>query len=122
MQAGLPLPPYAGNVAHWLLDRAETAGRHARDKLDGRTRRVPKTPDGPPGPKSIFVVARAVNGGAGAGIVASPWDGVRGYVTHGGTRIHDKAVFHGFHSREEAESYWRAAFPGVAVTVLPPVS
>ena len=119
-----PLPPHAGNVPQWRLDRAEAAGRGARNKLDGRARRVPRTPEGPPGPKSIFVVARAVRGGAGPGIVASPWGGVRGYVTRqgdGGPAIHDDAVFHGFHSREEAECYWNAAFPGASATWLPPV-
>ena len=119
---GLPQPPYAGSVPQWRLDRAETAGRFARDKLDGRVQRVPETPAGPPGPKSIIVVARAVHGDAAPGIVAGPWSSARGYVTvqgRGGPAIHDDAVFHGFHSREEAESYWNAAFPRVAVTWLP---
>ena len=121
---GLPVPPHAGNVPQWRLDRAEAAGHGARDKLDGRAARVPKTPAGPRGSKTIFVVARAVRGGAGPGIVAGPWGGVRGYVTVEGGRgpaIHHDAVFHGFHSREEAECYWNAAFPGAPVTWLPPM-
>ena len=69
---GLPLPPHAGQVPQWRLDRAATAGRGARDKLDGRVARVPQTPAGPHGPKSIFVVARPVRGAAGPGIVAGP--------------------------------------------------
>ena len=112
------------NVPQWRLDRAEAAGHGARDKLDGQAARVPKTPAGPPGPKSIFVVARAVHGGAGPGIVAGPWGSVRGYVTMpgcGGSAIPNKAVFHGFHPREEAAFYWNAAFPGAPVTWLPPV-
>ena len=125
MHMGLPLPPYAGNVPQWSLDRAEAAGHCARDKLDGRAKRVPKTSAGPPSPKSILVVARAGRGGTGSGIVAGPWDGARGYVTVQGRKgpaIHNDAVFHGFHSREEAESYWNAAFPDAAVAWLPPMS
>ena len=120
---GLLLPPYAGGMLQWRLDRAEAAGRFARDKLLGRARHVPKTPPGPPGPKSIFVIARAVSHGTGSGIVWHPWDGIRGYVAvkGGGSNIHNDAVFHGFHSREEAESYWNAAFPGTPVTWWPPM-
>ena len=124
VRTGLPVPPYAGNVPQWRLDRAAAAGRCARDKIEGRAKRVPKTPAGPPGPKTILVIARAVRSGAGSGIVAGPWDGARGYVTvqgHKGPAIHNDAVFHGFHSREEAESYWNAALPGAAVAWLPPV-
>ena len=125
MHMGLPVPPYAGNVPQWRLDRAGAAGRCARDKLDGRVNRVPKTPAGPPGPKTILVIARAVRSGAGSGIVAGPWDGACVCVTVQGRKgpaIHDDAVFHGLHSREEAESYWNAAFPGAAVAWLLPGS
>ena len=118
---GLPLPPYAGNVPQWRLDRAAAAGASARDKLAGTTRRVPKTPPGPPGNKSIFVIVRATRGGTGPGAVWNPYDGIRGYVTTEGGRIHDNAIFHGFHAREEAECYWDAVFPGTHVTWLPPV-
>ena len=50
------------------------------------------------------------------GIVWAPFSGVRRYILARDGRIHNDDVFHGFHSREEAEAFWGAAVQHVLVT------
>ena len=111
-------PPVAPQpaVPAWQIDRARQAGSHAREKLQGRRARVPQTPGGPPlGAKTHFVFLRTRDGDRNEcsevtrGIIAAPWVQVEGHAkgSHGG--LLNPAVFHGFHSMQEARAYWDAA-------------
>ena len=99
------------------IDRARNAGLRAREKLQGLRVRVPPTPGLPRslGPKTHFVFLRTRDGDRNEcsevtrGIIAAPWVQVEGHAkgSHGG--LLNPAVFHGFHSMEEARAYWDAA-------------
>ena len=118
-KAAPPVPPAAAPpvVLQWRIDRARNAGLRAREKLQGLRVRVPPTPGLPRslGPKTHFVFLRTRDGDRNEcsevtrGIIAAPWVQVEGHAkgSHGG--LLNPAVFHGFHSMEEARAYWDAA-------------
>ena len=103
------------------LQRARIAGAGAREKLVGRARVVPRTPDlDVAGPKVFFAVAWAVPGVVEFGLIWGHYtQAVAGYVEQQG-RLAQSVIFHGFHSPEEAKEYFRAAQPGEPCMWLPP--
>ena len=108
------------------LRRAAEAGKHAGQKDFGSISRVPSTPPAPAGfeAKRFWVVIRPALAFVGQpitlrGLVTGPYRNVEGYVAVGNGVLSDICIFHGFATREEAEAYWAAAFPGVALPALP---
>ena len=117
----LGLAPAAEEPSLERLQRARVAGKGAREKLAGRARVVPRTPDlDVAGPKGFFAVVRAAPGIAEFGLIwGSYTKAVAGYVEQKG-RLAQSVIFHGFHSPEEAKEYFRAARPGEPFMWLPP--
>ena len=121
-----PPPPQAAPVPQWRLSRARRAGECARLKSLGSIPRVPKTtPLGPDGAKTFFVIIRGREGvghrfsNTIRGLAPFLWPDIRGHVLGEDGGLHSDAIFHGFHSREEAEAYWGAATASSPLQWLP---
>ena len=130
--AGGPAPAAAAaappDAADALLAIARAAGRAAAEKRAGRRDVVPaiERPRGY-GTKQWFVVdtptaaVRAAAGVPSRGVVRGSFADAEGYVSLPGVRgrLDPAAIFCGFVSEAEAEAYWEAANPGVALLRIP---
>ena len=123
--AAAAAPPDAADA---LLAIARAAGRAAAEKRAGRRDVVPaiERPRGY-GTKQWFVVdtpAAAVSAAVAVpprGVVRGSFADAEGYVSLPGVRgqLDPVAIFCGFVSEAEAEAYWEAANPGVALLRIP---
>ena len=92
-----------------MLVRAHQAGQSAALKLAGASR-VEATLKPPKAYKErhFFVLLRGVNG-VQVGMFQRKYQDFQGYVRNGKAIIWHLAVFHGFHTKAEAEEYWKGA-------------